>query len=146
MTKKNYSQKEHFGLKGVLEQPSVTSSRIPAILFCVYQLMFAAITYVNLLFFGPSNLPSQTYSTVRLSLLVLLQNAVVLVPYSYSSSSGVPSSTIPLLAGLGIPQAGHLLSAVSILQVVLQYTSALVPPHWPSRFISANVAGMVLRD
>jgi len=34
----------HFGLKGVLAQPSVGSSRIPAIMFCVYQLMFAAIT------------------------------------------------------------------------------------------------------
>ena len=42
---KNYSE-EYFGLKGVLDQPSVGSSRIPAILFCVYQLMFAAITYV----------------------------------------------------------------------------------------------------
>ncbi|KAJ3497168.1 hypothetical protein NLJ89_g10385 [Agrocybe chaxingu] len=35
---------KYFGLKGVLEQPSVGSSRIPALLFCVYQLMFAAIT------------------------------------------------------------------------------------------------------
>lgn len=34
----------YFGLKGVLEQPSVGSTRIPAIVFCVYQLMFAAIT------------------------------------------------------------------------------------------------------
>ena len=36
---------EYFGLKGVLDQPSIGSSRIPAILFCIYQLMFAAITY-----------------------------------------------------------------------------------------------------
>jgi len=35
---------EHFGMKGVLGQPSVASSRIPAIVFSVYQLMFAAIT------------------------------------------------------------------------------------------------------
>lgn len=35
---------KHFGLKGVLGQPSVGSPRIPAIVFCVYQLMFAAIT------------------------------------------------------------------------------------------------------
>ncbi|KAF8891476.1 ammonium transporter [Gymnopilus junonius] len=35
---------KYFGLKGVLEQPSIGSSRIPSILFCVYQLMFAAIT------------------------------------------------------------------------------------------------------
>ncbi|CAA7268894.1 unnamed protein product [Cyclocybe aegerita] len=35
---------KYFGLRGVLEQPSVGSSRIPALLFCVYQLMFAAIT------------------------------------------------------------------------------------------------------
>ena len=39
-------KKEYFGLRGVLDQPSVGSARIPAILFCIYQLMFAAITYV----------------------------------------------------------------------------------------------------
>ena len=37
---------KYFALKGVLEQPSIGSARIPSILFCVYQLMFAAITYV----------------------------------------------------------------------------------------------------
>lgn len=35
---------KYFGLKGVLEAPSVGSTRIPAIVFCIYQLMFAAIT------------------------------------------------------------------------------------------------------
>jgi len=35
---------DHFGMKDVLGQPSVGSSRIPAIVFSVYQLMFAAIT------------------------------------------------------------------------------------------------------
>jgi len=35
---------KYFGLKGVLAQPSTASSRIPQIVFCVYQLMFAAIT------------------------------------------------------------------------------------------------------
>ncbi|KAF9473932.1 ammonium transporter [Pholiota conissans] len=35
---------KYFGLKGVLDQPSIGSSRIPALLFCIYQLMFAAIT------------------------------------------------------------------------------------------------------
>ncbi|KAG8746251.1 hypothetical protein FRC10_005500 [Ceratobasidium sp. 414] len=35
---------KYFGLKGVLDQPSMGSPRIPAIVFCVYQLMFAAIT------------------------------------------------------------------------------------------------------
>ena len=39
---------KYFALKGVLEQPSIGSSRIPSILFCIYQLMFAAITYVHL--------------------------------------------------------------------------------------------------
>jgi Amt family ammonium transporter len=34
----------YFGLRGVLAQPSNASSRIPEIVFCVYQLMFAAIT------------------------------------------------------------------------------------------------------
>jgi len=35
---------KYFGLKGVLDQPSIGSARIPSIVFCVYQLMFAAIT------------------------------------------------------------------------------------------------------
>jgi len=35
---------EYFALKGVLEEPSIGSAKIPAIVFCVYQLMFAAIT------------------------------------------------------------------------------------------------------
>ncbi|KAI5832489.1 ammonium transporter [Schizophyllum commune Tattone D] len=35
---------KYFGLKGVLEKPSIGSTRIPSIVFCVYQLMFAAIT------------------------------------------------------------------------------------------------------
>ncbi|KAG6827600.1 hypothetical protein H0H92_011173 [Tricholoma furcatifolium] len=34
----------YFGLKGVLAQPSIGSPRIPAIVFCIYQCMFAAIT------------------------------------------------------------------------------------------------------
>ncbi|KAF2791785.1 ammonium transporter [Melanomma pulvis-pyrius CBS 109.77] len=35
---------DNFGLKGVLAAPSVGSARIPDLLFCVYQGMFAAIT------------------------------------------------------------------------------------------------------
>jgi len=35
---------KYFGLKGVLEAPSIGSTRVPSIVFCVYQLMFAAIT------------------------------------------------------------------------------------------------------
>lgn len=35
---------KYFGLKGVLDQPSIGSSRVPALVFCVFQLMFAAIT------------------------------------------------------------------------------------------------------
>jgi len=35
---------EYIGLRGVLDQPSVGSSTIPEILFCLYQGMFAAIT------------------------------------------------------------------------------------------------------
>ncbi|TFK69353.1 ammonium transporter [Pluteus cervinus] len=34
----------YFALRNVLDQPSIGSARIPSILFCVYQLMFAAIT------------------------------------------------------------------------------------------------------
>jgi len=35
---------KHFALMDVLGQPSVGSARIPSIVFCIYQLMFAAIT------------------------------------------------------------------------------------------------------
>ncbi|KZV76624.1 ammonium transporter [Peniophora sp. CONT] len=35
---------KYFGLKGVLGAPSIGSTHIPAILFCIYQCMFAAIT------------------------------------------------------------------------------------------------------
>ncbi|KAK0206714.1 ammonium transporter [Desarmillaria ectypa] len=35
---------KYFGLKGVLEKPSIGSAKIPSIVFCVYQLMFAIIT------------------------------------------------------------------------------------------------------
>jgi len=37
---------DYFGLKGVLEAPSVGSSKIPALLFCFYQGMFATLTPV----------------------------------------------------------------------------------------------------
>ncbi|KAG8895927.1 hypothetical protein FRB99_000262, partial [Tulasnella sp. 403] len=34
----------YFGLKGVSHEPSINNSRIPALLFCVFQCMFAAFT------------------------------------------------------------------------------------------------------
>jgi Amt family ammonium transporter len=40
----------NFGLMKVLGQPSVGSTKVPDLLFCLYQGMFAAITYVP----GPS--------------------------------------------------------------------------------------------
>jgi ammonium transporter, Amt family len=46
----------NFGFKNVLAQPSVGSTKIPDLLFAIYQGMFAAITYVPL----PRNL-SATY-------------------------------------------------------------------------------------
>ncbi|KAF5383064.1 hypothetical protein D9615_004824 [Tricholomella constricta] len=35
---------KYFALQGVLAEPSIGSARIPAIVFCIYQCMFAAIT------------------------------------------------------------------------------------------------------
>lgn len=35
---------KYFGLRNVLDQPSIASPKVPAITFCVFQLMFAAIT------------------------------------------------------------------------------------------------------
>ena len=40
---------ENFGFMNVLAQPSVGSSKIPDLLFAVYQGMFAAITYALVL-------------------------------------------------------------------------------------------------
>lgn len=40
---------DNFGLMNVLGAPSVGSPRIPDLMFCVYQGMFAAITYVHVL-------------------------------------------------------------------------------------------------
>jgi ammonium transporter, Amt family len=34
----------YIGLKGVLEKPSIGSARVPSIVYCVFQLMFAALT------------------------------------------------------------------------------------------------------
>ncbi|KIY47833.1 Rh-like protein/ammonium transporter, partial [Fistulina hepatica ATCC 64428] len=34
----------YFGMKGILEKPSIGSARIPSIVFSVFQLMFTAIT------------------------------------------------------------------------------------------------------
>ena len=39
---------KHFALRGVEGQPSIGSARIPSLVFCIYQCMFAAITYVFL--------------------------------------------------------------------------------------------------
>lgn len=90
--------------------------------------MFAAITQVSLLFFS-SNFLSNFSTQALLSPSVPLQSVAVSVPYSSSSSSGVPSFMILSLAGLGILLAGHLSSEVSISQVVLQYISVLARPH-----------------
>ena len=38
---------DNFGLKNVLAAPSMVGPRIPDLLFCVYQGMFACITYVS---------------------------------------------------------------------------------------------------
>jgi len=35
---------KYFALRGVLQSPSVASKRVPSIVFCIYQLMFASLT------------------------------------------------------------------------------------------------------
>lgn len=40
----DFISKEYFAFRGVLDQPSIGSAKIPAIVFAIYQLMFAAIT------------------------------------------------------------------------------------------------------
>lgn len=39
---------ENFGMIGVLGAPSVGSSKVPDLVYCFYELMFAALTYVQL--------------------------------------------------------------------------------------------------
>jgi hypothetical protein len=39
---------KYFALRGVVEAPSVEGTRVPSIVYCIYQLTFAAITYVRL--------------------------------------------------------------------------------------------------
>ena len=43
-----YSLQGYFALRDVFSQPSMGSKRVPSVVFCVYQLMLAAITYVVL--------------------------------------------------------------------------------------------------
>jgi len=125
---------DHFGLKGVLAQPSVGSTRIPAIVFCVYQLMFAAITYVIALSFPQ---PHKFMSPLAPLLpWVRSQNGVNLVLCSSSSSCGRPSFTTLSPAGLGIPMDGHSSWEVSILLVVPRFIS--LPEQPPSRSLSTS--------
>lgn len=50
----------NFGLMKVLGQPSVGSTKIPDLLFCLYQGMFAAITYV-----GPGGNPGNLFGAFQ---------------------------------------------------------------------------------
>ena len=137
---------EYFALKNVLDAPAIGSVRIPAIVFCVYQLMFAAITYVP--HFVPSyqtKPPNHEFiSLVSSSQSVPLLNVANLVQSSSSCSYGKPSSTTPSPAGLGTPTAGRSNSVVSTLLVVLPSTFPPAQLLWPSQSILASVAAMAL--
>jgi len=96
----------YFALKGVLGEPSIGSTRIPALVFCIYQCMFAAITCAL-----SSPIPSRflrtdtSFFTARQLLLVPSPSAAALGPSS-SSSAGPPSFTTPSPAGRGTPTGG----------------------------------------
>lgn len=60
----------NFGLMDVLAQPSVGSSKIPDLLFCLYQGMFAAITYVVVSFFPPLTPPFLSFRKKFIPFLV----------------------------------------------------------------------------
>ncbi len=119
----------NFGLMQVLGQPSVGSTHIPDLLFCLYQGMFAAITYVSLDAGGSTcmTLLSQASRGKTNSLCytglpspsALLLTAAVCCPASYSSLSGPLSSTTRSPTGPGTPTAGRSSSAVSTSPVAL---------------------------
>lgn len=96
---------DNFGLMDVLGAPSVGSSRIPDLMFCVYQGMFAAITYVDLVTCAASI--RANYVTVLLSLLEPWQSVVACFPASFTCLSGQRSSTTPSPAGPGTHLDGY---------------------------------------
>jgi ammonia channel protein AmtB len=65
---------EHFALQDVLDAPSIGSSRIPMIVHCIYQLMFAVITYVPFLAVIREKPPNYQISLASYSQLVPLLN------------------------------------------------------------------------
>jgi hypothetical protein len=81
----------NFGFKDVLGQPSVGSSRIPDLMFAVYQGMFAAITYVFLLNFNIFSANQRFTDQPLLSEPPLIVAVCFLV--SSSCSFGLLSST-----------------------------------------------------
>lgn len=83
----------NIGLRNVLGYPSVGSPRIPDLLFCVYQGMFAAITYA----IQYQNLEA-LWKLTFVGLLLLLAPSLSEVECFHASSTcsfGQPSSTIP---------------------------------------------------
>ena len=126
---------EYFALKGVLEQPA---GRIPALLFAIFQCMFACITYAESLV--PPLLPNPP-NLVLLSPLVPSLNVAVSDPPSFSFSFGPQLYTILLPAGHGTPTDGPTFSAVSILREALPFTLVRVlrPSLFPSTSASAAV-------
>jgi len=108
----------YFALQGVLEKRSMESQRIPSIVFCVYQLMFAAITYV----FPPQY--NSKFSSVTIPgqcwLLAHLQNVLISVPSLFLFSFGQPSFMTLSLTGHGTLMVGAQSLEISILQEVPQ--------------------------
>lgn len=121
----------NFGLMDVLAQPSVGSSKVPDILFCLFQGMFAAITYVE------PGVPSKQTRDHRINNFYLTDLPLLSAPpptvaecspLSSSSSSGQQSSTIRLPTGRGMPTAGPSSSVASTLPAVRPST---FPPALP---------------
>ena len=119
----------NIGFRNTLAAPSVGSHKIPDLLFAVYQGMFAAITYVYLKIRKTGREMSDAnvvwIHAGWLLPLVLWLNVVVCYRALSSCLSGLPSSTMLLLAGHGTRRAGLRIWVGLTLLVVHQCISRL---------------------
>jgi len=126
----------NFGLMKVLGQPSVGGSKIPDLLFMLYQGMFAAITYV--LPIPAATMKANVAITVRPSPSVPPPTVLACSLPLSSSSSGPRSCTIQLPIGPGTPMAGPSRWVASTSLEVLPFTLAPALPLLPTHSCLAS--------
>lgn len=136
---------ENFGFRNVLGAPSVGSTKIPDLMFAVYQGMFAAITValaIGAVAERGRMLPSVVSLTPTPHLYIQEQNLNEI--HRSSCSSGPPSSTTQLPAGHGTLPDGSSRWEVLISPVEPQCIFPLDVPlsHTPSCWASVVVTAL----